>query len=303
MKSTLFSIGTCLFLVGLLCLFGVACSVIPGSEPAEAEEVSVQIAEETPAPTEEPVTPVVAVFGGDKGFDEVSDLLQQIHDAEIADGTEGIPEHTAVAFFYLDSKEDAAEIGTLTEKGIPVVVYNRIGFECPEDAVTIGYETVYGSDCESVMEDAISYPPHDTPVRMFGVFPNDQSDAFKLFQDMISEGKILRKGVFVGPADSSYTNWIERKLDSFLEGMVDCAYVETAEEAAVLANALIARNRDDFEIFTIESGDELLPLAEAYPRIFPHVMAFDDAGAMEEAVAAINAILTDGTAEDVVLAS
>ena len=300
MKSTLFSIATCLFLVGLLCLFGVACSA-PGSEPAEPQEAVVQIAEATPAPTAEPVTPVVAVFGGDRGFEEVGGLLSQVRDAEIADGTQGIPEHTAVAFFYLDNRKDVPEISSLADNGIPVVVYNRIGFECPDDAVTVGYTEVYGSDRESVMEDAIAYPPHDTPVRMFGVFPNEESEAFQLFQDMISEGKILRKGLYLGPADSAYMNWIERKLDAFLEGMLDCAYVETAEEAAVLANALIERGRDDFEIFTDESGEELASLAEAYPRIFPHFMRFDDDGAMEESVNLINSILAGEAVEDVLL--
>ena len=299
----MFSIGICLFLVGLLCLFGVACSSAPGTESEKTGEAVAQTVQETPAPTEEPVTPVIAVFAGNRGFEEVSALLHQVRGAEIADGTEGIPEHTAAAFFYLDSQDAAPEIGNLTDQGIPVIVYNRIGFECPDDAVKIGYATVYGSDPESVMDEAIAFPPHDTPVRMFGVFPDEESDAFKLFQDMISEGKVLRKGVYVGPTDSSYTNWIERKLDSFLEGMVDCAYVETAEEAAVLANALIARNRDDFEIFTIESGEELAPLAEAYPRIFPHFMTFDDMRAMEEAAGAINSILAGGAPEDVILDS
>ena len=302
MKSTLFSIGTCLLLVGILCLFGTACSA-PASESAEPVAVYVQTEEPTPAPTEEPVTPVVAVFGGSRGFEEVSALLGQIGDAEIADGSDGIPEHTAAAFFYLDSREAASDIGSLLENGIPVVVYNRAGADCPEEAVTIGYETVYGSDYESVMEEAIVYPPHDTPVRMFGVFPDEESDAFKLFQDMISEGKVLRKGVYVGPTDSAYTNWIERKLDAFLEGMVDCAYVETAEEAAVLANALIERGRDDFEIFTIESGEELAPLAEAYPRIFPHFMTYDDDRAMEESVNTIRSILAGNPADDIVLDS
>ena len=302
MKSTLFSIGICLFLVGILCLFGVACSA-PGSEPEEAVQVYVETVEPTPAPTEEPVTPVIAVFGGNRGFQEVSELLKDVRDAEIADGTEGIPDHTAAVFCYLDNREAAADVSALVENGIPVVIYNRAGADCPDEAITVGYATVYGSDCESVMEEAIAYPPHDTPVRMFGVFTNDESEAFILFQDMISQGKVLRKGVYVGPANDAYTDWIERKLDSFLEGMVDCAYVETAEEAAVLANALIERGRDDFEIFTVEYGEELAPLAEAYPRIFPHFMTYDDAKAMEESVRAINSILAGGAAEDIILDS
>ncbi len=291
-----------MFLVGIFCLFGVACSA-PDAEPEEAVLVYIETEEPTPAPTEEPVTPVVAVFGGNRGFQEVSGLLGEIDGAEIADGTEGIPDHTAAAFFYLDNREAVSEVSSLSENGIPVVVYNRIGSDCPDEVITIGYATVYGSDCESVMEEAIAYPPHDTPVRMFGVFQNEESDAFALFQDMISQGKVLRKGVYVGSVDEAYSNWIERKLDSFLEGMVDCAYVDTAEEAVVLANALIERGRDDFEIFPVESGEELAPLAEAYPRIFPHFMTYDDARAMEESARAINSVLAGGTAEDIILDS
>ena len=69
----------------------------------------------------------------------------------------------------------------------------------------------------------------------------------------------------------------------------------------MLANALIERGRDDFEIFTVESGEELASLAEAYPRIFPHFMRFDDDGAMEESVNLINSILAGEAVEDVLL--
>ena len=75
MRSTLFSIGICLFLVGLLCLFGVACSSAPGTESEKTGEAVAQTVQETPAPTEEPVTPVIAVFAGNRGFEEVSALF------------------------------------------------------------------------------------------------------------------------------------------------------------------------------------------------------------------------------------
>lgn len=257
----------------------------------------------TPEPTPEPLPPLFAVVdsGADETFigsidsiDGIRIVRTSLEDASGQDDLTGI-------FVYLNSREDAGKISDLLKGGVPVIVYNRCNAELPEEVITVSNASRSNDDLTQLMEETLAYPPHDTPVRLFGVFSSEESDAAKIWANYVSEGKILSKGVYYGEKDESYAEWVEKKLDQYFPGMVDAAFCENPDFACAMVNAQAARNRDDFEVFSAGNSDELMKLAALQPRILPNVASYNDSAAADTVVFLINAVASGETPEDVTL--
>ena len=123
------------------------------------------------------------------------------------------------------------------------------------------------------LDTAIAYPPHDTPVRMFALFAAKDSPANKIYEQYIQEGRIFDRGMFYAPGDAQ--EFMEQKLDQFVEGLVDCVYVETLELAREVLFVLEQQGRTDMEVFCLPSGD-LAEQQALYARwVFPVAIGVD----------------------------
>ena len=257
----------------------------------------------TPEPTAVPLPPHIAlVFSdADSSFREIVKRSTEYEYSENMLESVSVPENLKAVFVYLDKKEDAKKLQKAVETGVPVLVYNRCGAELPESVVTIENASLGLENAKEAMEAAIAYPPHDTPVRLFGVFSSENSEAANVWQDYIAQGKVLSKGVYSGDLSGEFTEWFEKKLEAYFPGMVDAVYCENPEYAAEIAKIMALHTRDDFEIFMTGSSEELTELAMQYPRILPLVGKYHDDSAAAAAADLIDTVIQGGTAENVVL--
>ncbi len=256
-----------------------------------------------PEPTEPPLPPLVACVmdGADEAFRAALDSVAGIDLMETSlQELSGMAEVDLAVLYLAAPPEDTAQIAALLERGIPVLAYNRTGAELPDAVTEIGWKVAAPATAEAALEAAIAYPPHDTPVRMFGVFERTDGAAYAAWTAAVDGGRILNKGVFA-PGKGTLAAWIAERLEEFYPGMVDAAFVESPAQAAELAAAMIAQERDDFEIFTVGSDAALAGLAAEHPGILPSGASVDDEAAAQACVAALGEILAGKTPEDLLL--
>ena len=128
-------------------------------------------------------------------------------------------------------------------------------------------------------------------MRLFGLFESEESEAAQVWNEAVSAGRVLSKGVYSADKaakEGSVTEWLGKKLERYYPGMVDAAFAETPALAAEAAALMEQLGRDDFEIFTVGSSVELSALAAKLPRILPASSDID----AEKAAAAVDTLLT-----------
>lgn len=242
----------------------------------------------TPAPTPTPTPiplPVLAVYvpaGNEAFFKSVTEGIG----AEVKTVTLNDKEVIEKADAFCCCIVSKAELDALNALGlaVPTVIFDRAGLGrgYPEGAA-VAYTAVVGSpDAQAALTEAYTYPPHDYPVRLIGLFEDPASEAAALWQAGIAEGKILNKGAF-GLADNgdALSAWCIGRFNEYYPGMLDGAYCETPALAEELAKLMVEYGRDDFEIFTVGATESLLVLSEENPRILPLEVELDidEAGA------------------------
>ena len=150
----------------------------------------------------------------------------------------------------------------------------------------------------AVLDLAIAYPPHDTPVRLFGLFESRESAACTAWQAAVAEGRVFVKGAYyASEAEESAEAWMAGRLERYFEGMVDGIYAETAELAVAAAQALLAAGRSDMEIFCTGSSDALLDLMEAHPALVAAAYGVDEAEAGRMCISLAEQMLEGKTPE------
>jgi len=113
---------------------------------------------------------------------------------------------------------------------------------------------------------------------------------------------VLSKGTFGLESDGSMLEiWISEKLQAFYPGMVDAAFVETPAQALLLAEAMRAAQRDDFEIFTIGTDAALSAVMAENPRLLPTTVQIDEAAAAEACADALSALLSGAAVQDILI--
>lgn len=164
------------------------------------------------------------------------------------------------------------------EIGKPLVVYDEYGsFGAGAKAII----TADNSDAAKIaMEAALVYPPHDTPVRMLGMFESEMSSSFTEYGTYVSDGKFMDKGSYIEDSDSiTKEEWIEGRLERYIEGMIDGFLAGNEELAVLAANALITRQRSDFEVFSCGLSGNVLEFMLSNPDILVHAAGVNDAEA------------------------
>ncbi|MCL2696354.1 MAG: hypothetical protein FWE69_08535, partial [Clostridiales bacterium] len=213
------------------------------------------VAHDTPAPTAVP-TPTPAptptpeprlLFAGETWKAEVfesllveDEIVPELYsdlDTLLAAGP--FPGLTVVAL-YQDAPLDTGKVAGLVQQGVKVVVFEA-GNPVIGGATVIPYAgTGTGIETTRMMEATLTFPPHDTPVRLLGMFSGSDSAAHKLWSQNVSEGKIFSRATFTG---GNAADWTDKMLDLFQEGLLDAVFCETAALAEVMTRALAARGR------------------------------------------------------------
>lgn len=104
-----------------------------------------------------------------------------------------------------------------------------------------------------VLETALAYPPHDTPVRMIALLQEEGSPADVAYQEAIVAGRVFSRASFyyADQEESALRAFLADELDDWIEGTIDCYYVETMTAALVALDVLEERGRTDAEVFAL----------------------------------------------------
>ncbi len=263
------------------------CLLLLGCAAARQEQTAAEI------PTPEPKEGIEAVFGGQVTLAVISNAGEAasalfFNGAQREAESLGIKLTTTAAEDGFDSRvtaavkdgadaiiaylpEKAAGYGALqsaAEKGIPVCVFEMQKGDVPAGISHLFYEA--GSEADIAMGAALTYPPHDAPVRLILMFESKQSAAYKAYQKLYDEGKIFPKEVYIASEDSAKApgEWLSSKLGSYEEGMLDGVFAENANLAAGAFDALEELKWPNMELLSAGLTPETLARMEKAPEIF-----------------------------------
>ena len=294
------------------------CALLAGASllPAGCGALSGLFATPTPVPPPPPVppptptptpVPVVAVAAPPEAERFLSSL-----DTEPYERRETGADAAALAALKLDGQAAAVlywtgadgegeAVEALLARGVPAVVFAPEGADVPEDAVCV--RAVADAAAQETLEAAIAYPPHDTPVRLFGLFTGRESAACLAWQQGVAEGRVYVKGAYyVSEAEGqTAAQWMAGRLVDYYAGMVVGIYAETAALALGAAEALLAAERADMEIFCADLDDALLELMQAHPQLIAQAYGVDEAEAGRQSASLAARLIRGEEAEEAAL--
>lgn len=208
----------------------------------------------TPSPSPEPTPePVVAVFGADASLSFTQGVTAYAKDKPfalefISGGADALaqyrPDGDAAAIVFL------ADSGiSLPETDIPVYAYAADGQNVSSKIKHLTYGDVNAAI--DMLNFAIAYPPHETPVRMIGLFTSKASRAYSVWNRAADAGRVFSKAVFfVSDSGRSAGEWLAEELSLYYPGMLDAVYAETGALAVAAVQALSDLDRNDIEVFS-----------------------------------------------------
>ena len=242
----------------------------PPSLPSAAPATS---ASALPSPSPEDA-PSLAVFGAEvsgafrQGLSQAAETgkYQVVFEPGGVDALSAYqPAGRRVAIVFLSGAE-----ATVPRTTVPVFVFasegQRVGAEVPH----LTYADAYAA--ETALDLCVAYPPHETPVRLIGLFTNEQSHAYSVWHEAATNGRVFSKAEFFltepapeetpkpkkEPPSPTPIPTLEERLTAlfsrFYSGMIDGVYAETGELAVAAAGVLAQLGRDDMEVFAASTG-------------------------------------------------
>lgn len=264
----------------------------------------------SPSPTPTPIptpTPVVALIGGEDAPEYAKLVEQNVLQAGLAfEAIPGGPE--ALDAF---SPKGAAGVIVFCKDALPDVMelvspYPLFFCLASRQSVPQGVSNLcYDGDMApaEALQLALDYPPHLAPVRMLGLFANEDSPAADIWEKAVEDGLILDRGAFVlkqqEPKESSekidqkeldpnkidqeqentvevqVNQWLTAAMKRLYPGMLDCVYAETGELAVAAANTLLALGRTDAEIFSAGADGDVRAYLDQHPSIVANAVGMD----------------------------
>jgi len=269
--SALVSLAICFLLFG--------CGV--GSPFLAASPTPVPSPTTPPTPTPSPTpAPYIAVFGaeGSGAFAEGISKAAESGEYPVAFETGYLdalsayaPPGSCVAIVLLKDEQD-----TLPETTVPIFAFASKGQRIDSSTPHLTYANVYAAD--TALAYALAYPPHETPVRLIGLFTSEESGAYSVFAQAASKGSVFAKASFfaVTPAPEETPNpeaetpaptpepalaeRLAELFERFYPGMIDGVFAETGELAVAASEALASLGRDDMEVFSAATDAEAASL-------------------------------------------
>ena len=293
----------------LLLLPLCACSQMP---PFEAGESPAQKA--TPVPhivpilTPAPVPQPSVLFLTDCVREEIAPYVETLLQALQSRpwrvtqqyATEGFPEELHLnaydGILALRAKEETslAAIGRAAKAGVPVSIVDLFPQgDPPEGASYFWYEAEDAE--EAALDTALSYPPHDTPVRLIGLFEEKGSPAYDALHRAEKEGKVLLKARFyAGKKPQRAKAFMEEELSDYGEGTVDAVYAENMTLALAALVALTEYGRTDMEVFAVPDGIIYAQSRFLKQYVFPVALGADPAAWTNLQVDALGGMMEGG---------
>lgn len=291
------------FLVLLLALPLGGCDLLPFSPfsiaaPTPSPSASAALLLATPEPTAA-LPPNLLVYGADGSAAFRAGVSEAAISADVAvtfvsGGLEALasaaPDGPAAAVVYLN-----AVAGELPHTRLPLYVYAADGQTLPSAVPHLTYRRD-GAD-ETALELAIGWPPHETPVRLLGLFTSPSSGAYALWCAAADSGRVYPKGVFfLEEQDVSAVNaWLSEQMNLFCPGTLDGVFAETGALAIASLRHQQELVRDDYEIFSAAADADAPSFLSA---VLPAVVGADEAQAGSLCVAAALSLLAGETVEN-----
>jgi len=185
----------------LICLCGMllaACVWAPPVLPA-ASQAPVSSPAGTPSPTPSlSPAPYIAVFGSQasKAFEngisaaaETGKYTVTFESGTLEQLSSYQPAGHCAAIVLLQGQESS-----LPETSFPIYVFAAEGQQIPKEIPHLIYTGAYAP--KITLSLAVGYPPHETPVRLIGLFTGTESLAYPVWREAAESGRVFAKAEF-----------------------------------------------------------------------------------------------------------
>lgn len=213
----------------------------------------------TPVPTPEPIG-MKKVFGKD-----VTIACDESADEWFMQGVQAQAEEFGVPVVWVKHGETAGDGMILSYSKVPVaasipVIYHTANDAhspaIPDGCIGIVYDGAAAP--AAALQAMYTYPSHEAPVRVLGVFAEQDGGAREAYLAMTSDGKLQDKGMFT-PSDGSMevieeraAAWLGDALSGITPGRLDTVFTDAPELALCGFDVLKAAKRGDaVEICTV----------------------------------------------------
>jgi hypothetical protein len=299
----------------MLCIMLLGCSAEPaGNDSAlPGESASVTPA---PAPTPAPKEGLEAVFDKaeiniavvSSGDEAASSLFFEAAKREAesmgltvttnaagSDFDAAVKKAAGSADMLVAFMPEEGSASALSGLGVPVAVFTAGGGSVPQGISHISYDPA--KELDMAFNAALSYPPHDAPVRLILMFESEDSAAHAAYQALYDKGMIFPKEKYLAAdSESGAGDWLTGKLDDYVEGMLDAVFAESPAMAAAAGDALAALSRTDMEVFCPGNTPDIVARMQKHPDVFAQAIGRNDALAGMLCVRAAMGMLKGGSA-------
>ena len=250
----------CILISIMIVIACIGCqkTVSPNAPQDEPASESVP----TPEPTPEPVFKIAVLTDNDDKYfkNAVETAVGGSEELVFLDGTidesvnQAIDEEASVVIAYIKQEGTSLNaLKSLVDKGIKVLLFDMGANNAPDGVNVFGYDTATAQD--SIFNTLMTLPNHDTPVRLFGMFSSETTDAATAYLNGINEGKVFDKGIYVEDInEETPEEWIAAKLKKYYPGMLDAVYAENERYAEIVLDTLNSLERTDIEVVTLYSS-------------------------------------------------
>jgi len=285
-----------LLTAAMLCIVLLGCAAEPadngGVQPGETVSVT-----PAPAPTPAPKEGLEAVFDKaeisialvSNGDEAASSLFFEAATREAESMGLTVTANAAGSEFDAAVKKAAesadmlvafmpedGDASVLSGLGIPVAVFTAGDGSVPQGISHISYDPA--KELDMALNAALSYPPHDAPVRLILMFESEDSAAHASYQELYDQGMIFPKEKYIAAdSESSAGDWLTGKLEDYVEGMLDAVFAENPALAAAAGEALAALSRTDMEVFCPGLTPDIVARMQEYPDVFAQAVGRNDA--------------------------
>lgn len=217
--------------------------------------------------------------GAQAEADSLGITLETAAGGNISDALAGAKADAVIS--YLPEPADFGAIESASAD-VPITVYSIEKAAVGENVSQVYYSP--GNEAELAFDAALSYPPHDTPVRLILMFQSADSASYAAYQKLAGEGRIFPKEVYVASEspDTAPGSWLTDKLNGYVEGMLDGVYAENADLALGALDALEALGRTDMEVFCASVTPDTIARMAKNPEVFAQAVGANEyvAGAL-----------------------
>lgn len=253
----------------------------PTSTPGLTEPVQTQTPALSPAPE-----PVRVLFVADCDTQDAADFFFGAAKSAHAEGWQIstfagdgfkdavlLEKYDGILALITQQNTSVDDLSAVASQGTHIAIADLRGHE-PVDGVSYAYyDTTMAAS--AALDAAISYPPHDTPVRLIALLEKKGSPADEAFREGVQLGRVFSKASHYGTNAQDVRNFMDEQLEAYVEGTIDAVYAENEHLAQTALDALSDLDRTDMEVFCVPAN-ALSAQRGMYQRwTFPVVMGAD----------------------------